>query len=108
MSDVDLHPSPPAQGVWWDPAATLAAVLAQLRLTGTDIDENRLEALIPAAGRHINDYLDREADISPPALPTLQAALERVTIALYYGIVGDPIDVVKAQLLAAKERFGIA
>ena len=90
MSDVA---SPPATGVWWDPEATYASVLLQLRLAGGDVDETRLRGLIPAAGAYIDNYLDRETVVEgPPPPPLLQEALERKTITLYHGIDLDPAE----------------
>ena len=60
MTDV----APPATDEWWDTVLTKAAVLHQLRLREGDVDEDRVEALIPVAGQLINVYLDRPA-VSP-------------------------------------------
>jgi hypothetical protein len=80
MSDV----TPPATGVWWDTAATLAAVFAVLRLTDGDVDQARIEALIPAAAGNIDAKLDGEVAVSgPPPPPWAQAALELETVAMY-------------------------
>ncbi len=100
--------TPPDQTVWWDTTATLASVLSTLRLQGGDIDEQRLEALIPAAGGMINDYRDAVEPLDVPAPATLQAVLERLVIDLYRGIVEDPVGWLAAQLLASKERFGVS
>jgi hypothetical protein len=119
--------APPDQTAWWDETATTAAVLAQLRLTGTDVDAARIGELVGAAGQAINAYLD-QPDATPPApLPILQAALEQVTIELYrrkdagaanptdyavaavvsrYGAT-DPLGDVRAQLLPYKRRWGV-
>lgn len=118
---------PPDQTVWWDDAATTTAVLAQLRLTDTDVDADRIGELVSAAGAAINTFLDRP-DVTPPApLPLLQAALEQVTIELYrrkdagagnptdYSIGAvvsrlgavDPLGEVRAQLLPYKRRWGV-
>ena len=83
MSDT-TYPTPPATGTWWDPTATLDAVLHTLRLTDTDVDAARIAELIPVAGRLIDNHLDRlEAILGPPPDPVVQAELERVTIVLY-------------------------
>lgn len=80
MSDV----TPPATAVWYDPAATLAAVFAILRLTDGDVDQARIEALIPAAAGNIDAHLDGEVAVSgPPPPPWAQTALELETVALY-------------------------
>ena len=120
--------APPATGVWYDPAATLAAVLAILRLEQADVDETRLAALIPAAAFLIDDHLDRTvAILGPPPAPGVQAALEQVTVVMYrtkdVGATGsswlpadvaerfaqsDPITDVLGQLLPFKQRFGVA
>lgn len=69
--------------VWWDPAATLDAVLWQLRLGGGDIDAERIASCIPPAGRAITAYIDPLVNLPGP--PTsLQNVLEAVTIAIYH------------------------
>ena len=123
MTDI----APPATDEWWDPVSTKAAVLHQLRLREGDVDEDRVEALIPVAGHLINVYLDRPADSSWPVAATLQPALEQVTIELYrrkdaplsgsndwastagmlpFGQV-DPIAQVAAELAGQKRRWGV-
>lgn len=77
-------PAPPCQSVWWDEAETQANVLATLRLRDIDIDADAIRRLIPAAGWHINAYLDRTDCIEAPAPPPLQAALELVVISMYH------------------------
>jgi hypothetical protein len=112
---------------WWDDTVTVANVLAQLRLTESDVDAARIAELVPAAGAAINAFLDRP-DATPPApLELLQAALEQVTVELYrrkdagtgdatdlslaavvsrYGAT-DPLGEVRAQLQPYKRRFGL-
>lgn len=95
--------------VWWDPTETLANVLAQLRLYSNDVDEDRLAGLIPAAGEHIDNYLDRETPVEgPPPAPSLQAELERITIALYHGVDDDPIGRDVGLLTLHKQRWAVA
>lgn len=121
MSDTALwDPAAPSQAVWWDPVVTLAAVLAQLRLSGGDIDEARIAKLIPAAGQLINEHLDLAVDPAPPIPVALQDALERVTIKMYnrtgdvdsVGVViydgADPLGEVVSQLAPYKSRWGCA
>ena len=81
MSDVV---APPATGEWWDPAATLSAVLHTLRLQGGDVDTIRLQAIIPAAARSIELDVDRVEPLDgPPPEPLIQYELERRTIVMY-------------------------
>ncbi len=76
--------TPPATGEWYDPDATLAAVLHVLRLQGGDIDAAAIRALIPVAGIAIDNYVDDDWVIDgPPPAPDFQYALERYTIELY-------------------------
>jgi hypothetical protein len=80
MTDI----APPATGVWYDPAATLAAVNTILRLSGGDIDEDRLAALVPVAAGNIDAKLDGTVAVTgPPAPPWTQTALELEVVALY-------------------------
>ena len=80
MSDV----APPATGVWYDLSATVAAVLATLRLQGGDVDTARIQAIVPAAARSIDNELDRTVVLDgPPPDPLIQYELERRTINLY-------------------------
>ena len=115
MTDV----APPATDEWWDTVLTKAAVLHQLRLREGDVDEDRVEALIPVAGQLINVYLDRPA-VSPgwPVPVQLQPAIEKETIRLYdsrlstqdvvnYGAV-DPLSETAATLAGLKRRWGVA
>ena len=115
MSDV----APPATGVWYDLSATVAAVLATLRLQGGDIDTARIESIIPAAARSIDDELDRETVLDgPPPDPLIQYELERRTINLYRADI--PITAINTfqswlpesgspHILAAhKQRWGVA
>lgn len=117
-------PVAPVQSDWWNVDATLAAVLAKLRLGTTDIDENRLRALVPAAGYKINAYLD--LTVAPSAVgahtEALQDALEQLVIAMYgppiqnfdsFRSTGqssfvDPIETVAGLLDPKKERWGFA
>ena len=66
-------PSPPAQTVWWDPAATFASIMNTLRLQQIDVDADKLKALIPAAGEQINDYLDRTDPLAVAGFTTVIA-----------------------------------
>jgi hypothetical protein len=122
--------TPPASAVWYDIDATSAAVLAQLRLEVSDVDESRVRALVPAAAAHIDAYCDRVTPLSgPPPDAMVDAVLQQVTIELYrrkdvalvgatstwtadavsdrYGA-GDPIAECLAQLLPYKQRWGMA
>ena len=112
-------------GEWYDPAGTVAAVLAILRLEDGDIDEARIASLVPVAAERIEAFLDRVDPIpGPPPSPALQEALEEVTVDLYRlptggaaelaglavpvaALVYDPISRVRALLLPAKQRFGV-
>jgi hypothetical protein len=122
---VDYWPTPPATGVWWDPDETFAAVMQILRLPETgDVDEDRVKALIPAAGALIDYFVDRETIITgPPPPPTVQTALELITVDLYRRpqtapiIAGDvaalyatldPAAPYWAMLLPFKARWGLA
>lgn len=105
-------PTPPLQDVWWDLAATKAAVLAKLRLLGTDIDAPRIEALVPVAGRLINRRLDRTVASTAEEIAVNKVALEDLVIALYTprprnpdGSFVDPLDSLE---LAGRQRRGIA
>ena len=57
MTDV----APPATRYWYDPAATLAAVFTMLRLSDGDVDQARIEALIPAAAGNIDAKVDGDS-----------------------------------------------
>lgn len=95
---------PPAQGDWYVLADVVADVLARLRLFAGDVDETRIQALVPVAAMHINDELDREFAMTPAGTvdttdvdedldvtelletnvtPTILEALSRLTIELY-------------------------
>jgi hypothetical protein len=75
---------PPATSVWYDPASTLEAGLAMLRLEGGDVDADRISALIPAAAGNIDAKLDGYVAVSgPPAPSWAQTALEMETVAIY-------------------------
>ena len=64
--------------------ATVAAVLATLRLQGGDVDTVRIQAIVPAAARSIDNELDRITVLDgPPPDPLIQYELERRTINLY-------------------------
>lgn len=112
---------------WWDPAVTLANVLATLRLGATSIDVDAVTDLIPAAGQAITDYIDPVTVIAgPPPDPALQAVLEAVTIDMYHraqtaATIGggvstlrpaegpfDPLAGVLAELAPWAEQWGIA
>jgi len=70
--------------MWFDLEETVAAVLAILRLTGQDVDEPRLRALVPTAAARIEKWLDR-SDPMPDAStePLLQEGLQLVTLEMY-------------------------
>jgi hypothetical protein len=71
--------------VWYDPAATLAAVLATLRLQSGDVDADRIADIIPAAAAIIEQWADRVDPLpGPPPPADLQQGLEIVTIAVYH------------------------
>jgi hypothetical protein len=120
--------APPDYSPWWDEPATVAAVMAQLRLSTGDVDEARIAALVPAAGAMINAHLDRWDATPPQPLEIAQTALEQVTIELYrrkdagaanpadyslaavvtrYGST-DPLGEVRAQLAPLRRRWGQA
>jgi hypothetical protein len=89
MSDV----APPATAVWYDTAATVAAVFTILRLTDGDVDQARIEALVPAAAGNIDHKLDGTVPVvGPPPPAWAQTALELETVALYRAQ-GNDIDV---------------
>jgi hypothetical protein len=96
----------PALGAWWDADAALTNVLHRLRLTDADIDADRIAALIPVAGRLIDEHLDRQ--LAADADPTLQHALEQVVLDLYL-FAPDPLanalGIIPGGL---KERWGVA
>jgi hypothetical protein len=70
--------------VWYDLEETVAAVLAILRLAGGDIDEPRIEALVPTAADAIEKRCDRVDPMpSTSAEPMLQEALQLVTLEMY-------------------------
>jgi hypothetical protein len=80
MTDV----APPSTAVWYDPAAVVTAVLAVLRLSDGDVDQARIEALVPAAAGNIDAKLDGTVAVTgPPPPPWAQTALEMETVALY-------------------------
>jgi hypothetical protein len=113
---------------WYDLEATLAAVLATLRLQQGDIDTDHLAECIPAAATAIEQYLDRIDVIpGPPPPPSVQIALEAATIALYHrdevtATIGggvstlrassreqfDPLEDVLAELTPMKQQWGVA
>jgi hypothetical protein len=101
MSDV----AAPSQAEWWDADLALTNVLHRLRLTDADIDSDRIVELIPVAGRLVNDELDAVLDVAID--PTLQQAVETVTIDLY---LYSPDPLVNARVLigSSRERFGVA
>ena len=70
--------------MWFDLDETVAAVLAILRLAGGDIDEPRLQALVPTAADAIEKRSDR-IDPMPTTAdePMLQEALQIVTLEMY-------------------------
>jgi hypothetical protein len=122
--------APPLQDTWWVPADVLADVLATLRLSSGDVDESRLEALIPAAAAMINAYLDRPTGdgLAPWEEAIAVPALEQVTIELYrtkdtaagspsdYSAAAlmsrwaavDPLGNVRSHLQPLKRRWGLA
>ena len=70
--------------MWYDLDETVAAVLAILRLAGGDIDEPRIQSLVPAAARQIEKRYPRN-DPWPDTTdePDLQEALQLVTLEMY-------------------------
>lgn len=82
MSDVVI-PVAPATGVWYDLDVTVAAVLAVLRLTASDVDAERIRALVPVAGQLIDTRLDRQVALTSPAPLPVLVALENLTVELY-------------------------
>jgi hypothetical protein len=128
MSETWTPPAPPIENVWYDLALTKANVLAALRLTATDIDVPRIEQAIPTAAHAIDQFVDR-VDPLPAAstTPALQSILDRASITEYHilgtvatigagaqaapiipGSPFDPLVDVRVELLAFKQRWGIA
>lgn len=128
MSEAWTPPAPPIESAWYDPALTKANVLAALRLTATDIDVPRIDQAIPTAAHAIDQFVDRVDPLpQAAATPALQSILDRATVAEYHilGIVStlgagagaapiipgspfDPLVDVRVELLAFKQRWGIA
>jgi hypothetical protein len=73
----------PDATTWWDPAATTAAALDQLRLGGSDVDAARVADLVEPAGQRINNYLDRVDPVQSPAPGPLVYAVAQVVVELY-------------------------
>lgn len=70
--------------MWYDLDATVAAVLAILRLAGGDVDEPRIKALVPAAADAIERRSDRVTPMPHTSVtPMLQEALQIVTLEMY-------------------------
>jgi hypothetical protein len=90
---------PPATALWWDTTATVAAVFNILRLSDGDVDQARIESLIPSAAGAIDAYLDGVvAIVGPPPPAWAQTALEMETVARYRDqSAGDPGDAFGAQ-----------
>lgn len=112
MSETWTPPAPPDQTAWWDVTATADAVLVKLRLTSTDVDRGRIEALIPVAGYRMNQRLDRTEVQSAAQIAANKQALIIYVIALYGpparkpdGSFVDPLDTIP---LAGRQRRGIA
>ena len=77
--------SPPATGVWYDLDATVAAVLAILRLQGGDVDTTRIRGDHPRcrpAHRRLPSTVSTVIDGPPPAAD-YQYALEQLTVQRY-------------------------
>lgn len=116
--------------MWYDTEATFTAILAALRLAGSDVDGDRIRALIPTAAALIDQYLDRDPLDplpGPPPPAAVQTALEQATVELYsrkssasvafapgvgsYAeryVNGDPLGELFAVLLPHKQRWGLA
>jgi hypothetical protein len=73
----------PDATTWWDPAATTAAALDQLRLGGSDVDAARVADLVEPAGQMVNAYLDRLDPVLSPAPGPLTYAIAQVVVELY-------------------------
>ena len=80
MSDVTV-PAPDATE-WWDVTSITGDALAILRLSGTDVDAARIEALVPVAGQLVNQFLDLEGPMLIVADPVVQA-VTYTTVWLY-------------------------
>ena len=111
--------------VWYDPDATLAAVLAELRLGGGDVDEERLRVLIPTAAADVELFLDGvDPPPGPPPAPLVQEGLQIVVVDMYRdqpagaaelaglavpvaATVYDPLQRARSVLIRHKQRFGI-
>lgn len=113
MTDI----APPATGAWYDIQVTVEQVLAILRLTEQDVDVARIDASVPAAAIHLEQYVDGIDVIEgPPPSAALQQALNVVTIALYQRkdpavfVTAPPeiLDPVRSEIRHAKQRWGVA
>ena len=116
MSDIA---SPPATGAWFDVAVTAAAVMHILRLQGGDIDEARIEALVPGAANRIDVYVDRTVVLDgPPPADHIQHALEQLVLLRYqrnrpapagvYLMVDDETLLLDTLIPGERDRWGIA
>lgn len=105
---------PPDVAVWYDLAATRDDVLAELRLTDTDVDVPRVEAIIPAVAMRFDEFFDRIDTIpGPPPPPLVQRRLVTATVVEYRNKDAPfqaalPTDIGRADLLPFKQRFGIS
>jgi hypothetical protein len=85
------HVEPPATSDWYDLAVTVAAVFKVLRLSDGDVDQSRIEALVPTAATNIEAKVDATVAVAPdvpvldgpPPPAWAQTALELETLALY-------------------------
>jgi hypothetical protein len=103
MTDI----APPATAVWYDAAVTTGNVLAVLRLSDGDVDQARLEALIPAAAESIDAYLDGDTAVTgPPPPASVQAALEAEVVARYRSTGADPYIALGVTYMARGSLYG--
>jgi hypothetical protein len=112
--------SPPATGVWYDLDATVAAVLAILRLQGGDVDTTRIRAIIPGAALRIDVYVDRAVIIDgPPPGADYQYALEQLTVQRYrrdapvavmgtFPVIDDETHLLDTIIAGRRERWGVS
>lgn len=125
MTDLPVDTVP----VWVDPDQVLIDVLDVLRKTSSDVDADRIEALIPTAADLVQAYLDRDADPlpdAPPMHPLVRTAMTNLTVELFrrkdapFGVLNawspddialrvssDPLRGIVGILLPLKKGFGI-